>query len=77
MVRGIERDGREIPERAGETAAVARPERIAVVLHHPQIVVPRQSHDGVQVEGDAHGVRHDDRPRLRADGFFERAGMAV
>ena len=60
-----------MPERARQLAAIARAERVAVVLDDPEVVLLRQLADRVEIERHAERVRHHDRARLRSDGFAQ------
>ena len=50
------------------------PERVAVVLDHPQVVFLREVADDVQVEWHAERVRHHDRAGPRADRLAQPLG---
>ncbi len=62
-------------ERAGQLIVVARSERVAVVLDHPEIVALGEIADDVQVERHAKCVRHHDRARLRTDRRSQLIGI--
>ncbi len=68
VVRGIERDRREVAERAGVPAVVGRPERVAVVLDEPQPVLARTARmHRVDVERVAERVGEHHRARAGPD----------
>ena len=71
VMGGIEGDGGQVAEGAGQPAAVARAQRVAVILHHPQPVVFREPRHGIQVERDAHRVGHRNGARFRGDRLFD------
>ena len=61
----------------GQPSAVASAERVAVVLDQPQVVLPDEVHDRVEVERSAQGVGQHDRPGARPDGGAQLLGIGV
>ena len=60
MVRGIEAGGGEVAEGPDGPSFVERPNGVAAILNHPEIVFGRKLHDRIDVERVAQGVRQHD-----------------
>ena len=71
VVGRIEARRGEVAKGADGLAVPSRADGVAGVLDHPEIVLIRQFHHDVEVEGVAQGVRHEDRTGPRADGGAE------
>jgi hypothetical protein len=61
VVRRIERERRQLAERAGLAAAIERAVRVAVVLDQPEVVLSAEGGDRVEVERIAEGVGDEER----------------
>ena len=75
VVRGIERHGAEMTERAGQPAAIPGAQRVAIVFDDPQVVFLRQVRHDVQIERHAERMRHHDRARPRSDRVAQLIGI--
>ncbi len=77
VVGGVEAQRAHVAEGARQAPVVGGAERIAAVLHDPQVVPPGQGQHRVQVEGIAQGVGEHDGAGLLAHRGFQLRGVHV
>src|SRR5277367_6276003 len=71
MVRRIEAYRCDVAEGADFAVAVRGAEGVAAVFDQPQVVLPREGSDGIQIKHVPQGMGDDDRPGFFAARSFE------